>query len=160
MTSFARPSPDDLAKDVKSKVILITGSASGIGLAIASLLAAHGAQLIIVDLKEDRCEAAVKSVGHGAVYKTCDVSSWEQQLSLFEWVVDEFGALDVVMANAGIDPEMDNSMADGHPLKEKSRGRVFFDFSGDEMETAPGARDSRDLQALFSILTLWAVCTA
>src|SRR5690242_17654377 len=127
MTSITRPSPEELAKGVQSKVILITGSASGIGLAIASLLAAHGAQIVIVDLKEDRCESAAKLVGNGAVYKTCDVSSWEEQLALFEWVVRKFGALDVVMANAGIDPEMDISMPDGHPLKERSRGRVFYD---------------------------------
>ncbi|KAK3061361.1 hypothetical protein LTS18_006435 [Coniosporium uncinatum] len=140
MTTVERPSASALNEAVKSKVILITGSASGIGLASARLLAKHGAQLVIVDIDATKCRAATESIGNGAVWKTCDVSDWYQQVDLFQWIVSQFGALDVVMCNAGIDPELASSLPDGHPSREKARGKVFYDFSQDEMEEGPGGK--------------------
>ncbi|KAK3079549.1 hypothetical protein LTS18_004578 [Coniosporium uncinatum] len=111
-----------------------------IRLASARLLAKHGAQLIIVDIDATKCQAAAESIGNGAVWKTCDVSDWYQQVDLFQWIVSQFGALDVVMGNAGIDPELASSLPDGHPSREKARCKVFYDFSQDEMEEGPGGK--------------------
>lgn len=124
-------------------VAVVTGSGSGIGYATAKLMSEHGAQVVVVDLDTEKSQEAAQKIGNGAVSKACDVSSWTQQLDLFDWVVSKFGALDIVVCNAGIDPEIANSFADGHPTKEKAKKSVFYDFSVDEMEEIEGVQGQR-----------------
>lgn len=143
MSIIPRPSPEQLSSSLEGKVVVITGSASGIGYATASLLSQHGARLVIVDLDPVKSEEAANSIGNGAVSRACDVSSWTDQLQLFNWVVSKFGALDIVMCNAGIDPEIANGFPPGHPTKEKARRSVLYDFSVDELEDSPDGKGQR-----------------
>ncbi|KAH7377425.1 hypothetical protein BKA64DRAFT_714691 [Cadophora sp. MPI-SDFR-AT-0126] len=143
MASISRPTPEILSANLKSKVIIVTGAASGIGYATASLLAQHGAQVIVVDIDASKSQAAAESIGYGAVSKACNVSSWADQLELFSWTVSKFSSLDAVICNAGIDPELTMSLEDGNPLKEKARGKVFYDFSADEMEVPGEGQEAR-----------------
>lgn len=109
MSIIQRPTPEFLSSKVKSKVAVVTGSASGIGYATAKLLAEHGAHVVVVDLNTEQSQKAAESIGHGAISHACDVTSWTQQVELFHWVISKFGALDLVMCNAGVDPEVANS---------------------------------------------------
>ena len=143
MASINRPTPEILSKTLKSKVIIVTGAASGIGYATASLLAQHGAQVVVVDLDACKSQEAAESVGYGAVSKSCNVSSWTDQLELFSWTISTFGTLDIIICNAGIDPEIAMSLTDGNPLKEKARGKVLYDFSADEMEVSGEGQETR-----------------
>ena len=90
-----------------SKVALVTGAASGIGLAISQLFAAHGATVIMVDLDLERVKTASHNIDSNKTFPyQCDISSWPQQRHLFDCVLTRFFRLDIVCCNAGIDPEL------------------------------------------------------
>lgn len=93
------------AERVRGKVVLVTGAASGFGRASALIFARHGAKLVIADRDTKGAEKVVNEIeelGSQAIAHTCDVTSWEQQLKLFQRIIEEHGAVDVVVANAGI----------------------------------------------------------
>ncbi|HEX5043121.1 MAG TPA: SDR family NAD(P)-dependent oxidoreductase [Candidatus Polarisedimenticolaceae bacterium] len=88
------------------KVAIVTGGASGIGLATVKRLAAEGAAIGVVDLDGDRCRAAVgEARGAGApdaVALPCDVSHGDQVTAAVRSAIDALGRLDVVVNNAGL----------------------------------------------------------
>jgi len=92
----------------EGRVAVITGGASGIGLATARRLASEGAQVVIGDLTPEQGKAAADEVG-GAFIQT-DVTDAEQVENLFESTVDQYGAVDVAFNNAGISPPEDDSI--------------------------------------------------
>lgn len=94
------------AANVKGKRILITGGASGIGAASAMLLASRGAKLVIADMSQEQGEKVAqeaKTKGHEIVFHPVDVTDSKQIRALFQFTVDTFGGVDVVINNAGID---------------------------------------------------------
>lgn len=85
---------------LEGRSAVITGGAQGIGLATARVFAEHGARVVIGDRDADAARAAAKEVGGIAV--GCDVTSAEDVTALVRRCVDEHGALDVMVNNAGI----------------------------------------------------------
>lgn len=89
-----------------SKVAIITGAAGGIGAAIAARLHAEGASVIIADLKADAAQAtadALVAAGGGhAIGVGCDVGSEEQVETAVRAAIERFGAIDVIVNNAGL----------------------------------------------------------
>jgi len=69
---------------LEGKIAVVTGGASGIGLAVSERFARDGAQLVLVDRRADRFEEAVARVGGGARGVEVDVSDEEQLRALFE----------------------------------------------------------------------------
>ncbi|WP_418320927.1 3-hydroxyacyl-CoA dehydrogenase [Piscinibacter sakaiensis] len=62
--------------DIKDKVFIVTGGASGLGEGTARMLASHGAKVVIADLQADKGEALAKELGSDkAVFVKCDVAS-------------------------------------------------------------------------------------
>ena len=92
----------------EGRVAVITGGASGIGLATARRLASEGAQVVIGDLTPEQGKTAADEVG-GAFIQT-DVTDAEQVENLFASTVDQYGAVDVAFNNAGISPPEDDSI--------------------------------------------------
>ncbi|KAF8518750.1 NAD(P)-binding protein [Gautieria morchelliformis] len=93
------------AHRVKGKVVLITGAASGIGRSAALHFAKHGAKVVIGDLDLKGAEevvAEIKCLGSDAVAQICDVTSWEQQLALFQFAMSTYSRIDIVVPNAGV----------------------------------------------------------
>jgi NAD(P)-dependent dehydrogenase (short-subunit alcohol dehydrogenase family) len=83
---------------------VITGSGAGIGLAIARRFAAEGASIVLSGRNEARGQAAervLRGAGATAVYVPLDVSREDQVRRLMERAVGEFGALDILINNAG-----------------------------------------------------------
>ena len=90
---------------IKGKTIVITGAARGIGRALAVRFAGQGADIALLDLNAVELQSAVKqctALGVRAVAYAVDVSSETQVSAALDNVVRDFGALDVIINNAGI----------------------------------------------------------
>ena len=90
---------------VQGKVALVTGSASGIGEAVAELLAREGASVAVTDiddLKGPEVVAGIKKAGHEAVFLHQDVTSEARWVEVVTEVEKRFGRLDILVSNAGI----------------------------------------------------------
>jgi NAD(P)-dependent dehydrogenase (short-subunit alcohol dehydrogenase family) len=85
------------------KTALVTGSAQGVGLATASLLAQRQYRVILLDVQslDERVER-LRSAGAEVVGWCGDVSSEAFVLELSQWVAKEYGALDALVNNAGV----------------------------------------------------------
>jgi NAD(P)-dependent dehydrogenase (short-subunit alcohol dehydrogenase family) len=91
--------------DFEGKVALVTGAASGMGLAAARAFAEAGASVVMADFREDlvRTEAqALIDGGHRVITLRCDVSDDAQVQQMVERTVAEFGRLDAAFNNAGV----------------------------------------------------------
>lgn len=84
----------------KEKVAVVTGGASGIGLATTKKLLSEGANVIILDLKMD--EEIINSLGENVLYLKCDVSNEENVKNCIEEIIKKFDHIDYLVANAGI----------------------------------------------------------
>lgn len=90
---------------VKNKVAIVTGSARGIGFAIAQVLAEEGAKVVISDLSMSSGEESAKQLqekGYEAVFIPCDISKRDQVNELFSKTKEHFDTIDVLVNNAGI----------------------------------------------------------
>lgn len=92
-------------KRFHDKAVIVTGAASGLGLASAQRLAEEGAKLVLVDLKEDALAAAAGDLGGspGAITVAADVSDPEQVKAYVRKAMDSYGRIDAFFNNAGIE---------------------------------------------------------
>ncbi|NML59036.1 glucose 1-dehydrogenase [Chryseobacterium cheonjiense] len=93
---------------LKNQVAIVTGASSGIGSGIAKSLAAAGAAVIVNHSSEhstDEANEVLKEItdagGNGITYQ-CDVSSEEQVVRMFQDVISQFGTVDILINNAGV----------------------------------------------------------
>lgn len=83
------------------KVAIVTGGASGIGLATVKKLLEEGASVAMVDLNEN-VEAMARELGEKCLGIKCDVSKEEEVVSCVNKTKEQFGHIDYLVANAGI----------------------------------------------------------
>ena len=95
---------------LKGKAAVITGASNGIGRATALLFAAEGARLIINDIDVDRLEdlrGVIAASGADVRSVVGDVSRTEDARAMIAGCVENFDRIDILVANAGIIPELD-----------------------------------------------------
>lgn len=85
---------------LEGKVAVITGGASGIGEASCRLFVAEGAEVVVVDVQDDKGQALADELG--MKYFHADVSVEEQVRNAIMFAVNEYGRLDCMFNNAGI----------------------------------------------------------
>ena len=91
----------------ENKTVVITGAAGGVGQALVKLFAREGAKIVVADRNAEGCEAIVKEaeqLGAKAAYQVVDLCQKQDCESLIEFAVEHFGALDILINNAGIIP--------------------------------------------------------
>lgn len=88
------------------KVIIVTGGASGIGLATAKRFGSEGGRVVVADVNRDRAEAAAEEIkGDGAadaMGMACDVSDERQVIAVSREAMTRWGNFHVVVNNAGL----------------------------------------------------------
>ena len=91
---------------------VVTGAASGLGREVAKLFAEEGARVVVSDVDGDGAQAVAEEIGGDAVHQACDVTVEEQVIAALDRSVSEWGGLDFVINNAGVQVEK--------PLEETS----------------------------------------
>ena len=89
----------------RNKVALVTGAASGMGLAAAQAFAEAGAAVLLADFREDAVKSEAQKLvaaGHKVVAVRCDVSDDTQVAGMVDRTVAEFGRVDAAFNNAGV----------------------------------------------------------
>jgi NAD(P)-dependent dehydrogenase (short-subunit alcohol dehydrogenase family) len=89
-------------------VAVITGAASGIGLASARRMASEGAHVVVVDLNDEAGLAAAEAVG--GLYVRADITSPEDNERMYAEAFEAYGRVDIAFHNAGISPPDDDSI--------------------------------------------------
>ncbi len=145
---------------VQGKVVFITGGARGVGAATATQLVARGAKVVLVDLEADPLREVVERLGEeSATSITGDDTELGEMEAAVAHALERFGAIDVVLANAGIasygsveavDPAMFRRLIDNNitgvfhtvraalPELLRSRGYVLVVSSEAAYAPAPG----------------------
>ncbi|WP_433695636.1 SDR family NAD(P)-dependent oxidoreductase [Paraburkholderia phenoliruptrix] len=89
---------------LENKVVIVTGAASprGIGKATAKALAAQGAHVVILDLREEDAKAAAADLGAGHLGLACDVTDKAACVKAAKAALERYGRIDGLVNNAGI----------------------------------------------------------
>lgn len=104
VVDFTKPVNQDV---VRGKLAIVTGGASGLGLAIATDLAKNGAQVAMLDFSPRNGQAAEEDLSArslSAKFFECDVASWTSQLAAFKAAIEwsKSRTLDIVVTSAGL----------------------------------------------------------
>jgi NAD(P)-dependent dehydrogenase (short-subunit alcohol dehydrogenase family) len=90
---------------VRDKVALVTGGGSGLGEATARILAREGAKVAVLSRSADEIEkvaSSLRNTGCDAMAVTADISKVDEIQAAIQQVIDQWGQLDILFANAGI----------------------------------------------------------
>lgn len=136
-----------------TKVAVVTGGNSGIGLATARAFADEGARVVIVGRRGDAVDRAVADLGAAATGLIGDIADLETHARVAALIQERFGAADIYVANAGVNviaPTPDVSVADYDAQFATNARGVFFGVKTILPQLADGA----------SIIVLSSIATA
>jgi NAD(P)-dependent dehydrogenase (short-subunit alcohol dehydrogenase family) len=91
-----------IARPIGGKVVVITGSARGVGEALAVNLAARGARVALVGLEPERLAKVAERCGPNSAWWECDITDAAALARVVDGVRERFNRVDVLVANAGI----------------------------------------------------------
>lgn len=101
--------------NLSGNTILVTGGASGIGLALAKRFLEHGNEVIICGRREDKLSEAKARLPQ-VITHACDVGEARSREDLAKWVIERFPNINMLVNNAGIQRRIDLTKSEGWPL--------------------------------------------
>lgn len=105
MTTLTMEKQRIVLPDLQDKIAFVTGAASGIGRGAAIALAKQGVKVVLADLKDERCEQVqreIESFGGQVLAEDVDIADAKRVQQAIEAAVKQWGRIDIVFANAGI----------------------------------------------------------
>jgi NAD(P)-dependent dehydrogenase (short-subunit alcohol dehydrogenase family) len=97
----AESTPKENPMQLKDKVAIVTGAASGFGAEIARQYVAEGARVAVADINAEGAREVAASLGASAIAVTCDITQRADIDALVAATTQAFGRLDIVVNNAG-----------------------------------------------------------
>lgn len=115
--------------DLKDKVVVITGGAGGLGLAMAQNFAQAGAKIALIDVDQEKLERACAELGLDTEVQgyALDITDEEDVVAGFAYILEDFGQVNVLVNNAGI-------LRDGMLVKAKD-GKVTDRMSYEQFQS-------------------------
>ena len=89
-------------KRLQNKVALVTGAASGIGLATAKLFVEEGARVIVTDINDSAGKRVARTLGDCAEYLHLDVANHDEWVTIRNEIIKKYQSIDILVNNAGI----------------------------------------------------------
>lgn len=102
----------DMGNELSARTAVVTGGASGLGAGIVERFLEEGANVVFGDVDTDRGQALADRHGERAVFVATDVAQTEQVTRLVDAAVERFGALHIMVNNAGVSGTMHRSLLD------------------------------------------------
>jgi len=132
--------------DLDGKIAFVSGASRGIGAAIAKLLAQQGAHVIVSSRKIEGCQAVadeINAAGGKATPIACHIGEMEQIQSVFGFIHENFGRLDILVNNAATNPQFGNVLDTDLAAFQKTvdvniRGYYFMSIEGGKLMKANG----------------------
>jgi len=91
-----------MGQELRGRIAIVTGGASGIGRATVELFVAEGARVVFADVNAEGGAQLAANLGEATRYRQVDVTRPEELQGLVDYAVAEFGGLDILFNNAGI----------------------------------------------------------
>lgn len=115
--------------DLKDKVVVITGGAGGLGLAMAQNFVQAGAKIALIDVDQEKLERACAELGSDTEVQgyALDITDEEDVVAGFAYILEDFGQVNVLVNNAGI-------LRDGMLVKAKD-GKVTDRMSYEQFQS-------------------------
>ena len=91
---------------LNNKIAIITGGSGGIGKAAAARFIVEGAKVMLVDIDEHALKNTAEELGENAAYCVADVTKKMDTLHFVNATIEQFGGIDIFLANAGIEGQV------------------------------------------------------
>jgi meso-butanediol dehydrogenase / (S,S)-butanediol dehydrogenase / diacetyl reductase len=115
-------------KNLSGKIVLVTGGASGLGKAIVERFVAEGCKVVLADVNAEAGPAVARSLA--AAFIRADVADPAQVAAAVQFVVTNFGRLDVIVNNAGVEsvqaPTHECTIENWHRVIDVNLSGVFY----------------------------------
>lgn len=115
---------------IEGKTAIITGGASGLGEAAARMLVEKGAQVVLLDLNEERGTLLVKELGNSVAFVKTDITVSQEVQAAIDFALEKFKQIDIVINCAGIAPGMKIASKKGPHKLEVFRKAIEVNLIG------------------------------
>jgi NAD(P)-dependent dehydrogenase (short-subunit alcohol dehydrogenase family) len=129
--------------DQTGRTVLVTGANTGLGLATATVLAQHGATVVLACRNPVKAKAAAEQIGDGAELLALDLASLASVRAAAAEVHDRFDRLDLLINNAGVMIPAHQRTADGFELQLGTNHLGHFALTGLLLDLLTGTEGSR-----------------